>query len=53
MTQPLETIAIIPLNLANLCAEPSCSVVTNQTHCPVCGSQTIVLSKVLAERKTS
>ena len=51
--QPLETVAIIPLMLANLCAEPSCSVVTNQIRCPICNSQTIILSKVLAERKTA
>jgi hypothetical protein len=51
MTPPLDTIAIIPLMLANLCAEPGCSVVTNQTLCPVCGSQTLVLSCVLSEKK--
>ena len=51
MTQPLETIAIIPLMLANLC--PQCEAVVNTQQCPTCGSQTIVLSKVLTERKAS
>lgn len=51
MTQPLETITVIPLILANL--YPQCDAIVNQTLCPVCGSQTIVLSKVLAERKAA
>ena len=49
--QPLETVTIIPLMLANLC--PQCDAIVNQHTCPICNSQTIVLSKVLAERKTA
>ena len=51
MTQPLETVAIIPLMLANLC--PQCDAIVNQTRCPICNSQTIVLARILSERKTS
>ena len=51
MTQPLEAICIIPLSQSYLC--PQCDAIVNQHTCPVCGSTTVVLARILSERKTS
>ena len=51
MTQPLETIAISPLTQSYLC--PQCEAVANTQQCPICGSSTIMLARVLAANRGS
>ena len=41
----LEHISVIPLDTAFLC--PDCDAVTNLHDCPLCHSETLVLSRIL------
>ena len=50
-SRPLDTIVIIPLARAYVCADLDCQTVSNLHECPVCGSGTVVLARALAEKK--
>jgi hypothetical protein len=45
----LQEIAIIPLNKASLCADLECNTISNRVRCPVCGSTTLPLHRIVNE----
>lgn len=51
MTPPLSTIALIPLNQANLCPDLECNTVSNMPRCPVCSSDTIPLHTLVSKKR--
>lgn len=45
----LSTIIYMKLNEATLCPDLDCKTVSNRVHCPVCGSITLPLHRVVNE----